>query len=199
MNRAGQTRALMAAAFLVSLSFLTSLSQAQTCSGVACSDVSLKLINSCVWAENSGSKAVALTLRIGTETLVLPLEGADLAKAKPREPTQQEATQARQCVNVLRSAKMLEDMRARGTNVPFNPEIDGRADFCRKLEASKASPAASTSGPVGVHATVYDAFAGRDRAVFRARIRPANCVPRLADVASYTADYGAVPQRPADK
>ena len=168
------------------------------CQGNACADVSLKLNGKCVWARNTGAKAVAAQFKLASQTISLALLAPDPAKAitqsttvsSPNAATRPSVDPA-QCASAMNSEKMLEEDRAKGDQVPPTPELDAILAKCRA--ASAPAPAAT----VASSATAYSvkeadplAFGSNERVVYTAMLQTASgCVANVSDVLGYTANY----------
>lgn len=171
------------------------------CSGASCRPVSLKVLADCVWVESTSADPIAMSVKVGAETLNVVLEGASPAKAAERQrridagkvsgPTPAEA---QRCDKLFKSEAALKQMRARGSSVPYNPEIDGGAEACRAADARrKTAERALQDGPkeTAYHAKVFDArsLGTGELLVFRAKLLPkSGCVKSDTEVVSFTAN-----------
>lgn len=173
----------------------------QKCSGASCQPVSLRTIGDCVWLQSSSSEPIAVSVKVGAETLQVALEGASSGKAAERQKKIEAAKvsgpkpgEAQRCDKLFKSEALLKQMRGRGGNIPYNPEIEGGAESCRAAEARrKAAEQALQEGPTetAYHASIYDArsLGSGEIVVFRAKLLPkSGCVKSEADVESYTAN-----------
>lgn len=157
------------------------------CTGDACRSIELREVNNCLWLQSSSETPITAELKLKAgATLVLDLEGADLAKTESRTKKEQKVhVTPAECAKVMRSWEMLEKLRASGTNVPPSREIDGKVPACQALLAAKSQNAPATS----YHDTIFSPLSNREYAVFRAKVETKGACVAKADLTSYNAAY----------
>jgi len=157
------------------------------CAGDACRSIELKEFRNCLWLQSSSERPITAELKLKAgATLVLDLEGADLAKMESGTTVGQKAdVTPAECQKVMRSWTALEKLRASGTNVPPSPEIDGKVPACQALLASKSANAPETS----YHHMIFSPLSNREYAIFRAKVETKGACVAKADLVSYSATY----------
>lgn len=172
--------------------------QLAPCTGDACFMVDLTVVDRCVWLESRADRPVAATVTIGSRTEAVGLEAADAAKVATHGSALlgpgpiRAGRQRAECLQIVHAARSLEEMRARGSNVPFNPIVDGRAEWCRDFlaNAEREEAAAQSTARSPHHAMRPAAPSTAPTPVYRAPV-PAmvGCLAALRDVTAYTANF----------
>ena len=147
------------------------------CAGDACIYLRITTTDGCVWIRSGAPDAVHVEIRLQGETVAMTLEQPDATKvAKASDTRGQDAQAARQAA----ARKRLDDLRAKGMNIPYDPKVEG------PRAGPKQAPAPDKGQ--GWHGTMYDALRGSNVPVFNARVNhAAGCVTKPEEIFTYRA------------
>lgn len=171
----------------------TFLESKKLCTGNACQQITLKAFDSCLWLESAASQKVTTELKLTSgATIRLVLEAGDLEQTKSEDPltTAARNQEVNTCETVLRSKQGLDEMRARGSQIPTT-EVDTKASACKALLA--AATAKPDAPRTAYHHAIFEPIAGREMAVYRAKVMNGETCVARADLTSFTAIRNAAP------
>lgn len=176
-----------------------------SCSGSACSEVSMERRGGCVWVKNGSKLPVNFEALVEGQPIKLLLEAPDEKKGAERRAAHEKAGADQQALQQSNSAredcekrrlfdKAREERAVPGAGKFLTPEEARAKEICRVLLSAPTSQTAPTE-ITSYHEQVYHAFNQSYRgAVFWAKLKAGNdCIGDVRSVTTYSATLVGAP------